>query len=80
MDAVSNPEPGGLSPAELFSLFGTLIDNEVVGFDIVELSPSAHWSPSYHLAAKTLFELMCAVSKDPDVKIEDEIFYWERES
>ncbi|MFQ5951029.1 MAG: arginase family protein, partial [Candidatus Geothermarchaeales archaeon] len=71
MEAVSNPEPGGISPDTLFSLFDSLVESDVIGFDIMELSPTAEWSPSYHLAAKTVLELMSAVSKDTKTKLDE---------
>ncbi|NIM44277.1 MAG: agmatinase [Nitrososphaeria archaeon] len=69
MEEVGNPEPEGPSPTELFDLFAAFSGNRVIGFDVMELSPTCRWSPSHHLAAKTVFELMAATSKDDDIRI-----------
>ena len=76
MEAVSNPEPGGIGPDTLFSVFELLIKSDVIGFDVMELSPSSEWSPSHYLAAKTVLELMSAVSKDTKTKLDEKLFYW----
>ncbi len=68
MRDVANPEPEGLSPTTLFDSFRGLTDLRVHGFDVVELSPTGLWDPSHHLAAKTVFELMSASSRDPEIR------------
>ncbi len=73
MREVANPEPEGLSPTVLFDSFRILTSVKVYGFDVVELSPTGFWDPSHHLAAKTVFELMSASSRDPDILFNKDI-------
>lgn len=56
--AVSNPEPCGISTFQLLQLLYTLKDKEIIGFDVVELSPIYDSGQSAVVAAKVLAELI----------------------
>ena len=59
MSAVGNPEPGGVSWLELISLLRTVSKTRnIVGFDIVELSPSEGPESCSYLAAKLVYKLL----------------------
>ena len=67
MPEVGNPEPGGLSFQELISFLKEAIEGkDIVGFDVVELSPSSFQQPSSLLAAKLSIYLLSqiGISKD----------------
>ncbi|MFQ5710446.1 MAG: agmatinase [Candidatus Geothermarchaeales archaeon] len=68
MVEVGNPEPEGMAPSALFDLFTAFTGKKVKGFDVMELSPTLNWSPSHHLAAKVVFELMSATSSDTEIR------------
>ncbi|MCX8191429.1 MAG: arginase family protein, partial [Nitrososphaerales archaeon] len=57
--AVSNPEPMGISTFQLLELLYTLEGKEIVGFDIMELSPPYDNGSTACVAAKLLAELIC---------------------
>ncbi|RLG60457.1 agmatinase, partial [Candidatus Geothermarchaeota archaeon] len=69
VNEVGNPEPEGLTPTSLFDLFELFKGKKVMGFDVMELSPTSFWNPSHYLAAKIVYELMAAVTDDPEVMI-----------
>ncbi|MCS7239719.1 MAG: agmatinase [Candidatus Bipolaricaulota bacterium] len=59
---VTNPEPGGLSWAEVLAIFRTLQGFKVIGMDLVELAPP--WDPSgvsAVCAAKLIIEAIAAL-------------------
>ncbi|MEM2223757.1 MAG: agmatinase [Acidilobaceae archaeon] len=56
---VGNPEPGGLSPREVLPMITAIIDERLVGLDIVEVTPQYDINgASSVLAAKTLQEAL----------------------
>ena len=61
MPEVANPEPEGLTPTMLMDIFTLFKGKPIVGFDVMELSPSCGWNPAHHLAAKIVYELMAAI-------------------
>lgn len=61
---VGNPEPMGLSPKELLPLLASLVDERLVGIDIVEVSPPYDQGDiTSVLAAKTLAEALIAYKR-----------------
>ena len=59
MSAVGNPEPGGVSWLELMSLLRTVSKTRnIVGFDVVELSPGEGPESCSYLAAKLVYKLL----------------------
>ena len=59
MSAVGNPEPGGVSWLELISLLRTVSKTRnIVGFDVVELSPGEGPESCSYLAAKLVYKLL----------------------
>ncbi|MCE4613153.1 MAG: agmatinase [Desulfurococcales archaeon] len=59
---VGNPEPGGLGPAEVLGFIARIVDERLVGADLVEVTPD--YDPSgvtSVLAAKTVQELLLAI-------------------
>jgi len=54
---VGNPEPWGITPAELFEAIYLLENCRIVGFDITELTPLYDPGPTRVIAAKLLAEL-----------------------
>jgi len=57
---VGNPEPDGLSPDLFFTILTALCDERLAGLDLVELSPNYDTGVTAVLAAKILFEAICA--------------------
>lgn len=57
---VGNPEPDGMWPDLCFSILAGLCDERLVGFDLVEVSPQYDNGITGVLAAKIIFEAMCA--------------------
>ncbi|MGQ9514247.1 MAG: agmatinase [Thermoproteota archaeon] len=55
---VGNPEPDGLSTSEVYSLLELITSRNLIGFDVVEVSPPYDLGVTSSLAAKTLFELI----------------------
>ena len=59
MSAVGNPEPRGVSWLELMSLLRTVSKTRnIVGFDVVELSPGEGPESCSYLAAKLVYKLL----------------------
>jgi agmatinase len=58
---VGNPEPDGMWPDLFFTILTGLCDERVAGLDLVELSPNCDNGVTAPLAAKVLFEAICAV-------------------
>jgi agmatinase len=58
---VGNPEPDGMWPDLFFTILTGLCDERVAGLDLVELSPNYDNGVTASLAAKVLFEAICAV-------------------
>ncbi|MEM3607835.1 MAG: agmatinase [Candidatus Bathyarchaeia archaeon] len=60
--AVGNPEPYGIPPSKLIELLaGISMDNEVVGADLVEVSPEYDDGTTIVLAAKMIVELISMI-------------------
>ncbi|MEM2211045.1 MAG: agmatinase [Nitrososphaerales archaeon] len=57
--AVGNPEPIGISTRQLLEFLYTLKGKEIIGFDIMELSPPYDNGSTACVAAKLLAELTC---------------------
>jgi agmatinase len=57
---VGNPEPDGLSPDLFFTILTALCDERLAGLDLVELSPNYDTGVTAVIAAKILFEAICA--------------------
>jgi len=57
---VGNPEPDGLWPDLFFTILTALCDERLAGLDLVELSPNHDTGVTAVLAAKILFEAICA--------------------
>ncbi len=56
---VSDPIPGGLTPAELFFMARSFVDKKLVGFDVMEVNPLEDFKDlTTHLAAKLIAELI----------------------
>ncbi len=61
---VGNPEPGGLSSREVLPMLAALVDERVVGLDVVEVTPQYDVGGiTSMLAAKTLQEILIAAFK-----------------
>ena len=61
--AVQNPEPDGISTQALLALLGRLCDRRTVGIDLVEVTPPYDRGNTAVLAARILFETLCAIEK-----------------
>ena len=57
---VGNPEPDGMWPDLFFTILTELCDERLAGLDLVELSPNFDNGVTAALAAKVLFEAICA--------------------
>lgn len=58
MPSTGTPEPGGLGWYKVLELLKSVAENkEIVGFDVVELCPSANKEPDF-LAAKLIYKLL----------------------
>jgi len=57
---VGNPEPDGLWPDLFFTILTALCDERLAGLDLVEVSPNYDTGVTAVLAAKILFEAICA--------------------
>lgn len=66
INAVENPEPGGLLWDELIYLFKIIgQDKNIVGFDVMGLVPNSSGSSYYYLAAKLIYKILnYALSKN----------------
>ncbi len=58
---VGNPEPDGLYTDELLSLVQAAMVPNVMGFDLVEVSPQLDSGQTAAVAAKTIFEAVAAL-------------------
>jgi len=59
MPAVNNPEPGGLFWDETMNLLKILgMDKNIVGFEVVGLTPSKNSSSSNYTAAKLIYKIL----------------------
>jgi agmatinase len=58
---VGNPEPDGMWPSLFLTILVALCDERVAGLDLVELCPNCDNGVTAPLAAKVLFEAICAV-------------------
>jgi agmatinase len=61
--AVQNPEPEGINTTALLDIACALCDKRVVGFDVLEITPSYDQGVSAVVAAKVMFELLFALEK-----------------
>ena len=61
--AVQNPEPEGITTAELIDLACSLCDKRVIGFDVQEIVPIYDQGVSAIVAAKIIFEMLCQLEK-----------------
>ncbi|MDI9644031.1 MAG: agmatinase [Candidatus Verstraetearchaeota archaeon] len=59
---VGNPEPEGIHPSLLLDMLQEVIDERVVGFDIVEVAPKYDMGITALLASKMIFEI-CTMMK-----------------
>jgi agmatinase len=60
---VGNPEPGGLTARELLPIIATVLDERVVGLDVVEVTPPYDIGGiTSILAAKTLQEALITLN------------------
>jgi agmatinase len=57
---VGNPEPDGMWPDLFFTILTAVCDERLAGLDLVELSPNCDNGATAVLAAKALFEAICA--------------------
>ena len=61
--AVQNPEPEGLDTHTLIDIVCNLCDRNVVGFDVLEVSPVYDQGISAIAAAKVIFQMLCHLEK-----------------
>jgi agmatinase len=61
--AVQNPEPEGIETSTLIDILCGLCDKRVVGLDILEIAPIYDQGISAVVAAKVIFEMLCALEK-----------------
>lgn len=61
--AAQNPEPEGIETSTLIDILCGLCDKRVVGLDILEISPIYDQGISAIVAAKVIFEMLCALEK-----------------
>lgn len=59
---VGNPEPDGLSTDELLTLVDATMDKNVVGFDLVEVSPQLDTGQTAAVGVKVIFEAIASLS------------------
>jgi agmatinase len=57
---VGNPEPDGMSPDLCFTILARACDEKLAGLDLVEVSPHYDKGITAGLAAKIIFEAICA--------------------
>uniref|UniRef100_A0A7C3ISJ4 Agmatinase n=1 Tax=Candidatus Methanomethylicus mesodigestus TaxID=1867258 RepID=A0A7C3ISJ4_9CREN len=60
---IGNPEPEGISPTHLLDLLNNVIDDRVVGFDLVEVSPPYDNGNTAALASKIIFEVSSMIKR-----------------
>jgi agmatinase len=58
---VGNPEPDGLSTGELMTLVTAVMDTNIIGFDMVEVSPEYDSGQTAAAGAKVIFESIAAL-------------------
>jgi agmatinase len=61
--AVQNPEPEGIETHALLDILHGVVDERVVGFDVLEVAPDYDQGVSAMQAAKVVFELLCMLEK-----------------
>jgi agmatinase len=61
--AVQNPEPEGIETSTLIDILCGLCDKRVIGLDILEITPIYDQGISAVVAAKVIFEMLCALEK-----------------
>jgi agmatinase len=61
--AVQNPEGDGLEMHHLLDILGSICDERVVGFDVLEIAPDYDRGVSAVQAAKVIFEMLCSIEK-----------------
>ncbi|MEM3615633.1 MAG: agmatinase [Candidatus Methanomethylicia archaeon] len=61
--AVGNPEPEGITLTKLLDIMQCLVDKNIVGFDLVEVSPKYDNGITSIVAAKTILETACMINK-----------------
>jgi arginase family enzyme len=61
--AVQNPEPEGIETSTLIDILCGLCDKRVVGLDVLEVAPIYDQGISAVVAAKVVFEMLCALEK-----------------
>jgi len=61
--AVQNPEPEGLTTHTLIDIVCSLCDRNVVGFDVLEVTPIYDQGISAVAAAKVIFQMLCHLDK-----------------
>jgi agmatinase len=61
--AVQNPEPEGIKTSTLIDILCGLCDKRVVGLDTLEITPIYDQGISAVVAAKVIFEMLCALEK-----------------
>ncbi len=60
---VANPEFNGLTPEELLTLATAVVDNRMVGFDLVEVCPNYDTGATAVAAARLIFEVIAHAEK-----------------
>ncbi|MCX8181943.1 MAG: agmatinase [Candidatus Methanomethyliaceae archaeon] len=60
---VGNPEPEGVPTSTLLDLIEEVVDERIVGFDVVEVSPAYDSGVTAVTASKIVYELCCMVAK-----------------
>ena len=59
---VGNPEPDGLSTDELLTLIDASMEENIIGFDLVEVSPQLDSGQTAAVGVKVIFEAIAALS------------------
>lgn len=60
---IGNPEPEGIAPTQLLDLLNSVIDDRVVGFDLVEVSPPYDNGNTAAVASKIIFEVSSMIKR-----------------
>jgi len=60
---VGNPEFNGLTPDELLILAGTVANEKMLGFDLVEVSPNYDSGVTAAAGARVIFEVIAQAEK-----------------
>jgi len=61
--AVQNPEPEGLELHTLLDIAYNICDKRMIGFDLVEITPSFDHGVSAIQAARLISEILCYIEK-----------------